>query len=86
MHFFGLWGTIMFMIGFAVTVWLGASKLYDVYHNVRATLITERPEFYIALTTMILGTVLFLAGFLGELISRNSPTRNSYLVEKRTFK
>ena len=83
MHFFGLWGTVMFFIGFCSVVWLGASKLYDVYHGVHATLITERPIFYIALTAMILGTMLFLAGFLGELISRNSSTRNNYLIEKR---
>ena len=84
MHFFGLWGTIMFFIGFGVTVWLGTSKLLDAYYyHVRATLLTDRPEFYIALTTMILGTMLFLAGFLGELISRNSVTRNNYLIEKK---
>jgi glycosyltransferase involved in cell wall biosynthesis len=87
MHFFGLWGTLMFIIGFGSVIWLGASKLMDeYYYHVRAPLLTDRPTFYIALTTMILGTMLFLAGFLGELISRNSVTRNQYLIEKRIGK
>jgi glycosyltransferase involved in cell wall biosynthesis len=86
MHFFGLWGTIMFFIGFVSVLWLGASKWYDLHYGIRATLITDRPQFYIALTTMVLGTVLFLAGFLGELIARNSTTRNHYLIEKRIGK
>jgi glycosyltransferase involved in cell wall biosynthesis len=84
MHIFGLIGTIMFLIGFSFAVYLGGSKLYDVFHHVRAQLITERPSFYLALTAMILGTMLFLAGFLGELIMRNSPVRNTYLIEKKT--
>jgi len=83
MHLFGFLGTIMFFIGFFVSLWLGADKLYSIYHNEHARLITEQPLFYIALVTMILGTQLFLAGFLGELISRSSPVRNNYLVEKR---
>jgi glycosyltransferase involved in cell wall biosynthesis len=84
MHIFGLIGTIMFLIGFSFAVYLGCSKLIDVFSHVRAQLITERPSFYIALTAMILGTMLFLAGFLGELIMRNSPVRNNYLIEKKT--
>ena len=83
MHFFGLWGTVMFFIGFATIVYLGASKLYHVYNHVHARLLTDRPSFYIALTTMILGTLLFIGGFLGELISRNSSVRNSYLIDKK---
>jgi hypothetical protein len=83
MHFFGFLGTIMFLIGFFVAVYLGTYKLYMVYMNAPAVLITQRPSFYIALCTMILGTMLFLAGFLGELISRNSSTRNAYLIEKK---
>jgi len=83
MHLFGFLGTIMFFIGFFVSLWLGADKLYSIYHNEHARLITEQPLFYIALVTMTLGTQLFLAGFLGELISRSSPVRNNYLVEKR---
>ena len=83
MHLFGFLGTIMFIIGFFVAAYLGANKLYMVYINQPAVLITQRPSFYIALSTMVLGTMLFLAGFLGELISRNSPNRNSYLIEKK---
>jgi glycosyltransferase involved in cell wall biosynthesis len=84
MHLFGLLGTIMFFIGFIVSAWLGISKLYSVYFsNTYARLLTDRPLFYIALTCMILGTQLFLAGFIGELISRSAPDRNRYLVEKK---
>ena len=83
MHFFGFLGTIMFVIGFFVAVYLGLNKLYMVYIHEPEVLITQRPSFFIALTTMVMGTMLFLAGFLGELISRNSPTRNSYLIEKK---
>lgn len=86
MHLFGMLGTVMFFIGFVVAVFLGAYKLYSVYNLEMARLVTDQPLFYIALTTMILGTQLFLAGFLGELISRNSPERNKYLIEKRSPK
>lgn len=82
MHFFGLVGTVIFMVGFLFSVYLGASKLYFVYNDIPARLLTDRPSFYIALTCMILGTLLFIAGFLGEMIARNSPARNHYLVEK----
>jgi glycosyltransferase involved in cell wall biosynthesis len=84
MHLFGFFGTIMFIAGFTISVWLGAQKLYFVATGVLAPLVTQRPLFYIALTAMVLGTQLFLAGFLGELVSRNSPTRNTYLVAKKT--
>ena len=83
MHFFGFWGTVMFLIGFCTAVYLGASKLYHVYNHISARLLTDRPSFYIALTTMVLGTLLFIGGFLGELISRNSSVRNHYLIEKQ---
>ena len=83
MHLFGLLGTLMFLLGMMTSVYLGVSKLYHVYHNLPARLLTERPSFYIALTCMILGTQLFLAGFLGELISRTSADRNKYQVEKK---
>lgn len=81
MHFFGLIGTMMFIIGFAASFYLGIDKLYRVYHHLPARLIVHRPSFYIALTTMILGVLLFIAGFLGELINRNSSIRNKYLIE-----
>lgn len=80
MHLFGLLGTIMFFVGLLSAAFLGAEKLYSVYNNLPARLLTERPSFYISLTSMILGTQLFLAGFLGELITRSSPERNNYLI------
>ena len=82
MHLFGTLGLIMFAVGFFGAAYLGASKIYAVTHHIAARLLTQRPSFYISLTCMILGTLLFIAGFLGELISRNSPGRNQYQVEK----
>jgi glycosyltransferase involved in cell wall biosynthesis len=78
MHFFGTWGTLFFVTGFLMSLWLIVSKLINFQYG-----ITSRPVFYIALTAMIIGTQLFVTGFLAELISRNSPSRNVYLVEKR---
>jgi glycosyltransferase involved in cell wall biosynthesis len=83
MHFFGLIGTLMFMVGLFSTLYLGCDKLYHVWNHLSARLLTQRPSFYIALTSMILGTMLFLAGFIGELILRNSGDRNHYLLEKK---
>jgi len=83
MHLFGTLGTLMFVIGFAIAGWLGTVKLITVYHNERAPLVTTNPFFYIALTSMILGTLLFLTGFVSELILRNSSVRNNYLLEKK---
>jgi len=82
MHFFGTIGTLMFLLGSAAIIWLGAEKLHHVYSGSRAPLITDSPYFYIALTAMILGTQLFLAGFLGELISRSASERNNYQIEE----
>jgi glycosyltransferase involved in cell wall biosynthesis len=79
MQFFGLWGSIAFFIGLVISIYLLISKFVD-----RDFALTNKPAFYMALTVMIIGTQLFLAGFLGELISRNSPERNSYLVEEIT--
>jgi len=78
MHFFGTWGTLFFVTGFLMSLWLVVSKLINFQYG-----ITSRPVFYIALTAMIIGTQLFVTWFLAELISRNSPSRNVYLVEKR---
>ncbi|MFI5220131.1 MAG: glycosyltransferase family 2 protein [Bacteroidia bacterium] len=83
MHLFGFLGTFMFVLGFFGAAYLGASKLYVVYHNLSARLLTDRPSFYISLTCMIIGTLLFIAGFIGELVSRNSGNRNDYQVEKK---
>jgi glycosyltransferase involved in cell wall biosynthesis len=81
MHFFGLVGTLMFVTGFVLSAYLGASKLYAVSMNLPARLLTDRPSFYISLTCMIIGTQLFLAGFISELIGRNSTERNTYLIQ-----
>ncbi len=82
MHMFGFIGTLMFIIGFVAVVCVGASKLIDLANGTPHALVTTSPYFYISLTMMILGTQLFVAGFLGDLISRNSPERNNYQVEK----
>ena len=82
MHIFGLLGSLMFILGFLAVVGVGAHKLYAMYSGQPYILVTDSPYFYLALTTMILGTQLFLAGFLGELIARNSAERNNYLIEK----
>ena len=79
MHFFGLWGSLFFIAGMGISIYLGISKIIN-----PAFALTNRPGFYLALTSLIIGMQLFLAGFIGELISRNSPNRNAYLVEKKT--
>ncbi len=78
MHFFGLFGTICFLVGFLMTFYLIVAKFVSTEFA-----LTNRPSFYIALTTMIIGMQLFLAGFIAELISRNSSERNNYLIEKK---
>jgi glycosyltransferase involved in cell wall biosynthesis len=80
MHLFGTLGTIMFFIGFLISLWLGINKLFI---DTSARLIADRAEFYLALTSMILGSLLFVSGFLGELISRSSAHRNTYHIEKK---
>jgi hypothetical protein len=82
MHVFGFVGTLMFFFGFVACVIVGVDKLIDLCSHTPARLVTESPYFYIALTMMILGTQLFVAGFLGELISRNAENRNNYQIEK----
>ena len=83
MHIFGLWGSIMFLIGFVIFLFLGAQKLWYLYNSIPAKNIADISWFYVALTVMILGMQLFIAGFLGELVSRNSSERNNYLVESK---
>lgn len=82
MHIFGFLGSIMFVLGFIAVAIIGINKLYDLYSGNPYRLITDSPYFYLALTVMILGTQLFLAGFIGELIARNAPERNKYQIEK----
>lgn len=79
MHFFGALGTLMFFLGFVLAVYLGVMKLFV---DTEGKLIAQRTEFYIALSFMIIGSQLFLTGFIAELVNRNSSTRNNYLVEK----
>lgn len=81
MHVFGFLGSLMFFIGFIAIVIVGATKLCALSNGLRAPLVTDSPYFYISLTMMILGTQLFMTGFLGELISRNSANRNNYQIE-----
>ncbi len=83
MHFFGLVGTLLFLLGFGFAVYLGVFKLYCTFTHHPARLLTERPSFYISLTCMVIGSMMFLAGFVGELILRNSPVRNNYLVDEQ---
>ena len=78
MHFFGLWGIIFFLVGFFTSLYLIIAKLINYEYA-----ITTRPAFYIALVAIVIGVQLFLAGFTGELISRNAPGRNSYLIEEK---
>lgn len=82
MHVFGLLGSLMFFFGLVAIIIVGSIKLTAIIEGYPAPLVTSSPYFYIALTMMLLGTQLFLAGFVGELITRNSPARNEYLVEK----
>lgn len=79
MHFFGLWGSIAFFFGFVILAYITISKFFF-----DQTGIAQRPLFFVALMMMVIGTQLFLAGFIGELISRNATERNSYLIEEKT--
>jgi len=83
MHLFGSLGSLMFFLGFVLFAWIGGEKVYYILKDVPAKNITDISGFYIALVSMILGVQLFLAGFLGELISRNSPNRNSYQIAEK---
>ncbi len=85
MHFFGLMGSLMFFIGFIATVIVGANKLIYIMQDIPAARITDSPYFYLALTAMIIGTQLFLTGFVAELVSRSSTERNTYQIETKTF-
>jgi glycosyltransferase involved in cell wall biosynthesis len=81
MHFFGMVGSMMFLLGFFATVAVIVNKLICLYNHVPAPLVTNTPFFYLSLLAMVLGTQLFLTGFIGELIARNSTERNNYLIE-----
>lgn len=83
MHFFGLWGTLMFLFGTSLAFYIGANKLYKVYYGIKTILVTDNPWFYIALTSMILGTLLFLAGFIGELIIKTKNDEKHYTIKEK---
>ncbi|MCG8882926.1 glycosyltransferase family 2 protein [Tenacibaculum finnmarkense] len=83
MHIFGLWGTFMFFFGFLSAFFIGSMKIYHLFAGIKAILITDNPCFFIALTSMILGTLLFLAGFLGELIIKSNPQQKHYKIKEK---
>ncbi|HOS16567.1 MAG TPA: glycosyltransferase, partial [Bacteroidales bacterium] len=84
MHFFGLGGTLSFLIGFVITLWLIIQKLINIAHGVAYyRQVTDQPLFYLALLVMVFGMQLFLAGFLGEMVSRNSSERNKYIIRTK---
>lgn len=83
MHFFGLLGTLMFLVGFFASAWIGFQKIYSMSKGDMPPLVTDSPYFFIALATMIIGTQLFLTGFVAELVSRTSSERNTYQIEKK---
>ncbi len=83
MHFFGLWGTFMFLFGFTSAFYIGIMKLYRIANHTKTILVTDNPWFYIALTSMILGTLLFLAGFLGELILKSNSNQKLYNIKEK---
>ncbi|SET78160.1 Glycosyltransferase involved in cell wall bisynthesis [Draconibacterium orientale] len=85
MHFFGILGALIFIIGFASAAYLGIQKIIQLNHGITGHLVTDSPYFYIALTSMIIGAQFFLAGFLGELVSRSSSDRNKYQIDVKTF-
>ncbi|MBE0674972.1 MAG: glycosyltransferase family 2 protein, partial [Bacteroidales bacterium] len=82
MHLFGSLGTLMFIVGFAMAIVVGAKKIYYVANGLRAPLVTDSPYFFIALAAMVIGSFLFLTGFLGELVNRNGADRNRYLTKE----
>ncbi|MEG2820283.1 MAG: glycosyltransferase family 2 protein [Muribaculaceae bacterium] len=82
MHFFGLLGSLMFLIGFLATITVGATKLYNMYSGNHYTLVTDSPYFFLSLTAMIIGTQLFLAGFIGELLARTAAERKNYEIDE----
>lgn len=83
MHFFGLWGSLMFIFGFFAAFFIGAMKIYRLLTGIKTILVTSNPWFYIALTSMILGTLLFLAGFLGVLIIKSNPQQKHYKIKEK---
>jgi hypothetical protein len=84
MHFFGSWGTLYFIIGLVITAWLIGEKIYKIYYKMPVRDIVDQPLFFLALLSIVIGTQLFLAGFLGELISTGSGKEGDYIVAERS--
>ncbi|MCF8381148.1 MAG: glycosyltransferase family 2 protein [Bacteroidales bacterium] len=82
MHMFGTLGTLVFIVGFLSAVWLGAQKLYLLHKGIKTILITDSPYFYLSLAAMIIGSQLFVSGFIGELVARSSTERNQYFIDE----
>ena len=82
MHFFGTLGTLSFLLGLLIAFWLMGEKVWLSVHNLKARQVTEQPLFFLALTAVMVGVVLFVAGFLGEMVQLNGPRRNDYLVRE----
>lgn len=83
MHFFGLWGSLVFVVGFLASAYIGFMKLHKLSAGLKTILVTDNPSFYIALTAMIIGTQLFLAGFLGELLIKTKSTEKHYTIKEK---
>ena len=83
MHFFGTSGILMFLVGFVMTVWIIVAKLVHQAQGIKFRAVTDQPLFYLALLAVVLGVMLFLAGFLGEMVARSAPERNRYQVKER---
>lgn len=83
MHIFGVWGIVAFLVGFIISIWLIIDKVISQVHGLKFRPVTDQPLFYLALVTIIIGLMLFLTGFLGELISRSSSNRNEYKIKER---
>ena len=82
MHIFGVWGIVAFLAGFTISIWLIIDKVISQVHGLKFRPVTDQPLFYLALVTIIIGLMLFLTGFLGELISRSSSNRNEYKIKE----
>lgn len=82
MHLFGALGVLMFFVGFLTALWIGASKIYKLYHHIPDILVTQNPWFYLALSVMVIGTLFFIAGFLGELVLRSQKNPQRYKISK----
>jgi hypothetical protein len=83
MHFFGFWGAVAFVLGFSLTAFVLIQKFIALANGMRHTLVADNPLFYLALTMLIVGSQLFMGGFLAEMISRNAPNRNQYEISER---